>query len=277
LSLVPENTLDGYLELYDQNSYSFLRSSLQTGIGVTDLLVFENLKAGTYFIRVAGGGYGSYTLNNDFTPTAIPNGNDAEPNGNYYEASLIADGSSATGHIGFWGNGSVDDFDWFSFSLSKKSDITIKAIPESSLDIVFDIYNANGNTFIVSGINSGTGLTDSLLYEDLEAGSYYIRISGGGYGSYTLTLSTKESGLSVENSMKDQLKIIPDRTSSILNIKNAPFSGFTTVEIVDNSGKIIMKEKLINSNNQIDFSGRKGLFLVKVTIGKTILVRKVVF
>jgi hypothetical protein len=275
--LVPEITLDGYLDLYDQNGSSFLRSSLQTGIGVTDSLNFEKLKTGTYFIRVGGGGWGSYTLNNVFTPTAIPNGNDAKPNGTFEEAIPITNGISTTGHIGFWGNGSVDDYDCFSFSVSQKSNITINAIPESSLDIVFDLFTANGNTFIVSGINAGMGIADSLVYEDLEAGSYFIRISGGGYGSYTLTLSVKESGLSVENSLKDQLKIIPDRKSGILMINNVTSSDLTSVEIVDVSGKTIMKEKLFSTNIQIDFSGKQGLFLVKISTGKTVLVRKVLF
>jgi hypothetical protein len=275
-ALVPEITLDGYLDLYDQNGYSFLRRSLQTGVGISDSLIYENLQAGTYFIRVGGGGYGSYTLNNIFTPTSIPTGNDVEPNNSYSQAISISNGLSLTGHIGFWGNGSVDDYDYYSFTLSKKSNITIKANPESSLDVVFDIYTSGGN-YIVSGINAGIGLTDSLFYQSLEAGTYFIRISGGGYGSYTLSLSVMESGLSVENSIMNQLIIIADRERNILNINNISTSNISSVEIIDICGKIVLKEKLFNTNNQINFSGRNGLFLVKVTTGKSILVRRVLF
>jgi hypothetical protein len=276
-AVAPESTLDAYLDLYDQNGYSFLRASIQTGVGITDSLKFENLKAGTYFVRVGGGGYGSYTLSNIFTPTAIPNGNDIEPNGTYSEAFQISSGISTTGHIGYWGNGSIDDYDWFTFSTPAKGTINLKSIPESTLDIYFDLYTANGNTFLRTSSNSGFGQTDTLFYEDLEAGTYYIRIAGGGYGSYTLNYSFKEAGVSVDNSIFKQLKIMPDVKRGILMINNINPSCITSVEIVDRSGKTILRERLANTNNQIDFSGRKGLFLIKVSSKSETRTSKVVF
>jgi hypothetical protein len=276
-AVVPESTLDAYLDLYDQNGYSFLRASIQTGVGITDSLIYQNLKVGTYFVRVGGGGYGSYTLNNVFTPTAIPNGNDIEPNSTYSEASPISNGNSKTGHLGYWGNGSIDDYDWFTFSTPSKGTVKLKATPESSLDLYFDLYTASGNTFLRTSSNSGPGKTDTLFYENLDAGTYYIRIAGGGYGSYTLTYSFKEAGVSVDNSILEQLKIIPDNKRGILMINNINPTCFTSVEIVELSGKTILKERLTNTNNQIDFSDRKGLFLIKVSSKSETRTTKVVF
>jgi hypothetical protein len=254
-----------------------LRYSTQTGVGVTDSLVYSNLKAGTYFMMIGGGGYGSYTLNNVFTPTAIPNGNDTEPNDNYNQANSISINGSRTGHLYFFGNGSGDYYDFFSFTIPSKGNIKLKIAPEITLDPFIDLYDQNGETLLRYSSQSGFGVNDSLSYDDLIAGTYFIGVGGMGYGSYTLSLSFTEGGVSVANPMNNQLKIIPDIKSGILMINNVPSSELTLVEIVDVSGKTIMKEKLFNTNNQINFSGKKGLFLIKVSTGKTMLVRKVVF
>jgi len=275
--LIPENMLDGSINLYDQNGTSFLRYSIQTGIGVNDTLIYENLKAGTYFIDIGGSGYGSYTLNNAFTPTSIPNGNDIEPNGTSTEANSININSPKTGHINYFGNGSIDNYDFYSFSIPAKGKITSTLVPENTLDAYIDLYDQNGTTFLRYSSQTGSGVTDTLIYDNLDAGTYYIGIGGIGYGSYTLNLSFTESGLSVENPLSDQVKIIPDIRNGILVIDNVPDLDLRSVEIIDVSGKTIMKEKLFNTNNQVYFSGKKGLFLVKVSTGKKIIVRKIVF
>jgi hypothetical protein len=276
-TLVQDHTLDAFIDLFDQDGSSFLRSSTQTGVGVTDSLVFSYLKAGTYFILISGGGYGSYTLNNGFTPTAIPNGNDNEPNGTYTEAISLNINGSKTGHLNYFGNGSIDNYDFYSFSIPAKGKIAATLVPENTLDAYIDLYNQDGATFLRNSTQTGVGVTDTLIYEDLNAGTYFIGIGGSGFGSYTLNLSFTEGGVSVENSMNNQLKIIPDIKRGILTINNVPSSDLTSVEIVDLSGKIIMKEKLFNTNNQISFSGKSGLFLVKISSGKSILIRKVIF
>jgi len=73
------------------------------------------------------------------------------------------------------------------------------------------------------------------------------------------------------------LEIIPDQERGIIRVNNVPVSDLTSIELVDISGKTILKEKLFNTNNQVDLSGKKGMFLVKVSTGKTIVVRKIVF
>jgi hypothetical protein len=67
-SLNPGALPAAYLDLYDQNGFSFLKQSIQTGNASDDVLTYDNLKAGTYFIRVGGGGDGSYVLSNTYTP-----------------------------------------------------------------------------------------------------------------------------------------------------------------------------------------------------------------
>jgi hypothetical protein len=275
-TLVQDNTLDAYIDLYDQDGVRFLRYSIQTGLGVTDSLSFSYLKAGTYYIMIGGGGYGSYTLNNFFTPTAIPNGNDAEPNDIYSEANPIIINSSKTGHLNYFGNGLSDNSDFYSFSIPAKGKITATLVPENTLDGYIELYDHDGISFLMYTIQTGDGMADTLIYENLNAGNYYMRIGGSGYGSYTLNLSFTEGGLSVESSVTDQMKIIPDRKNGILTINNVPVSEISSCEIVDMSGKIILKERLFNINNQIAVT-EKGMYLIKVSTGKEILVRKVVF
>jgi len=276
-TLVQDNTIDAYMDLLDQDGINFLRVSSETGLGVTDSLVFSNLKAGTYFIRIGGGGYGSYSLNNYFTPTAIPNGNDAEPNETYAEANSLNINNSKTGHINYFGNGTLDYYDFYTFSISAKGKITAILTPENTLDAYIDLYDQNGTTFLRFSTQTGTGIADTLIYEDLNAGSYFIGIGGSGYGSYTLNLSFTENVVSVENPIKNQVTIVPNFNNKIISINNIPASDVTSIEIIDVSGRIILRERLFNTNNQINFSGKRGLFLVKVSSGKTKVVRKVVF
>ncbi|HNW50638.1 MAG TPA: T9SS type A sorting domain-containing protein [Prolixibacteraceae bacterium] len=275
-ALIPQNTLDAYLDLYDQNGYSYLQGSVEVGLGVSDSLIYENLKAGTYYIRVGGGGFGSYTLKNTFTATAIPNGNDTEPDDTPAQANPLTINGSTTGHINYYGNGSLDYYDWFTFSTSAKGTLTIRAVPEPSLDSYLDLFSADGNRFFATSYEAGMGKTDTLIYQELEADSYGVRISGGGYGSYTIFLSFQNT-VGVNEWICDKPVIIADVQKGILTVNNIMEPRNCSVEVYDMMGRQMLKEKLNNPDNPIEFNGKRGIFLVKVSSPQGVYLSKVAF
>jgi hypothetical protein len=259
--IIPESTLDAYLDLYDWNGESFLRTSTETGTGINDTLIFENLKAGTYYLRIGGGGYGSYTLKNVFSPTAIPDGNDIEPNDSYGQAIALMSGSPKTGHVNYFGDGSMDYYDWYSFSFSEKSDVVIRLVPEQTLDGYVELFNAN-TQFLGKSTDEGNGQTDTFSSEELEAGTYYVKVGGEGYGSYTLTVSIDKK-VSSNHIESKPLAIFSDQNGRII-INNVDLTNTTVLEIYNLDGKRLLKEQLSNTTNSIAFTEKPGLYIVRV-------------
>ncbi|MCF8362177.1 MAG: T9SS type A sorting domain-containing protein [Prolixibacteraceae bacterium] len=188
---ISENTLDIVLSLYDSNGTTYIRGcDICGGTGENETLVFENLAAGTYYLNVSRyvTSYGSYTLENEFIPTAIPDGNDVEPNNDKDNALTLDLNGSVTGHLGYYGSSLTDVNDWYMFTVQNEGQITFTGIPESTLDIVLSLYDSNGTTYLGGcDICGGTGENTSLVYENLAAGSYYIKVSRyNTYGSYIL-------------------------------------------------------------------------------------------
>jgi uncharacterized protein (TIGR02145 family) len=189
---IPESTLNINIEMFDSNGTTFIKSSSVAGeTGENNVLVYPNLKEGTYYLRTTrySSTYGSYTIENVFEPTAIPDGNDEEPNDTWDQAQEISLNTPVTGHIGFYGNGHIDINDWFSVQIDNPGEITIEVDPESTLDISVFLYDVNGTTYLKGcDVCGGTGEITSLQYNITTAGKYYINLSRASstYGSYTL-------------------------------------------------------------------------------------------
>ncbi len=143
-------------------------------------------------------GFGSYTLSNTFTPTLLPLGNDAENNDTYENAILLSVGESKTGHIGYTNLDGTDNYDWYVFTVSQADKYSVVISPDDMLNTDPSLYQTNGNTYL-GGFNKtgGDGENDTLFEKELSVGTYYIKISAYGYGSYTIYLENSQQTLTL--------------------------------------------------------------------------------
>ncbi|MDA3881804.1 MAG: choice-of-anchor J domain-containing protein [Bacteroidales bacterium] len=195
----PESTLGLYIELFNQNS----TASLVYTRGLLDedvVMSYDNIKAGTYYLRVGKEfvdgvySYGSYTIENSFTPTDLFDKNDVEPNNTDIEAQTVDFVSPFSGHIGYSDGITTDDSDWYVFTTTDETRISIDGLAENTLALDFTLLEANGSTVIESISATTTGEAVRLTYDNLPVGTYYLKVlrvnlsQGYTFGSYTLEI-----------------------------------------------------------------------------------------
>jgi len=185
ISTSSDSTLIINLMLYDQDKSGLLAS--QTGTG--DFSVRRNdLLPGTYYInlrRWGDNGGGSYTITGSLTSPALDN--DPESNNTATEASQLDIDGSDTGHLGFYGNATRDQYDWWKITTTLDGSLLISASADSTLGITLFLFDQNTTAHL--GNNYGKDLV-TVQRDDLSPGTYYIRLepdSAESYGSYTLS------------------------------------------------------------------------------------------
>ena len=158
-----------------------------------DTLTFKlsNAAAGAYYLFMPlRGGYGGYTVKYDFIPCATANdiaGNDSKEN-----ATLIENGTTTQGRLGYDYSNSLDDKDWYQFVMPADGSASFIIQSEKTLAIGYaEILapNADG-TGTVRREGKWLDNPDSALVfkrDDLAAGTYYLYVPHrGGYGGYTV-------------------------------------------------------------------------------------------
>ena len=155
-------------------------------------LVVNDLIAGPYYIKLhSDSGYGSYTLNTEFTPCSYSN--DAEVNNNPSQAQSIALNGTVTGRLGYSYWRDADEEDWFKIDIPAEGKLTIKISQEESLNIYYkSLYIID--TEDVASERNYTYYGEDLVVSDLAAGTYYILIRlDNGYGGYSLNTAFAEN------------------------------------------------------------------------------------
>jgi len=173
--------LDIDMYIYDVDGNTILASGGK--YGSFESVYRVDLKAGTYFIRAyRSSGTGTYTIQTKFN--AAPYANDSEPNNSYDTAQELGINSSSTGHIKYYSANSTDYDDYWKVTIPYDGSLTINTTSDSA-DIDIYIYDIDGNTIIRS---AGTyGLTETIQFNNLMPGTYYIRLYSTGQGGYTIT------------------------------------------------------------------------------------------
>lgn len=169
------------LLIFDSDSLAILAS----GNWGTDAVVeFPNLSAGNYFVKVPRyTGYGSYFITSTFTPAAFTN--DMEPNSIPQNSNFLNIGDSVTGHLGFYGSGSLDGSDWYRFNLLERGKITFNAIATGTLQFNnLLIYGQDTTTLVGYGTWGTSGNVNTCI---TIPGTYFFNLKRYvGYGSYQL-------------------------------------------------------------------------------------------
>ncbi|MEB3223629.1 MAG: hypothetical protein VKS61_16265 [Candidatus Sericytochromatia bacterium] len=136
---------------------------------------------GTYYVRVAAYDSASpYTLKTGFTPVLDPN----EPNDDWAKATKLELGKPAT-FAGFWGEGDADyDLDYFRVTLPAgastfKVNLTNNSTSSEPARYTFKLYKGD-KSYVTSLATESqqSDIVDGELGTDLEAGDYYIVVTG---------------------------------------------------------------------------------------------------
>jgi len=183
------SSIDVDVALYDVNGTSTLHSDGRSG---TYSEVFSFLQPGTYYVHVYRwtGTSGTYTINNTFaTPTRAA---ETEPNDTPTNAIALSPTGIATGHIGFYGNASLDAEDYWKITTTEDTWLRVQVRSDSldlrgdmALDLDVTMYDVNGTSSITSDGRSGTF---SQVARFLRPGTYYVRVWrwSGRAGSYEI-------------------------------------------------------------------------------------------
>jgi hypothetical protein len=176
--------------LYDSDTTSALSNDNQ--IGPTSE-VWGLLKPGTYYIKVFRvNGTGTYSMGTSFTAPRWAS--DLEPNDSPALAAPLSPNSSATGNIGFFGNHSGDNNDYWKIKVTEDGFLRVR-IQADSLDLRgdapyfqlnADMYDTNSTSRLASDIQPGTY---SQVWQFVRAGTYYVNVwlFAGRAASYQIT------------------------------------------------------------------------------------------
>jgi hypothetical protein len=229
-------TLEIDLYMYDVNGTS-QKAGNDISIGRSEATHYYGLKAGTYFVRAfCYGGYGSYRVSSQFTAAQFTN--DPEPNDSLSAARTISLNSIFTGHLGFFGNGARDQYDFYTFTLPAVWDtLFIRTDSDPTIDIDLRLYGQSGNEITSSG---ASGPTELLIYPSAGAGTYSVRLSGygSGYGSYGVIVSNiRPSTPLVSVQEQEPASGLPKNFSLSQNYPN-PFNPTTSISYTIPQGGI---------------------------------------
>jgi hypothetical protein len=233
----PTIEIDNYI--YDQDRTTQIASYAYGGSHTWDTTYFNNLVPGTYYVlSFRYGGYGSYSIANNFIPAGL--GNDPEPNDSIPVAKNITVNTLSTGHLGYYDRGNVDRNDYFAFTVTSVWD-TLFIRTDSSPTLELDLYLYNSAQEWISS-SGAYGTTELLIFTNLQPGTYYVNAYDyGGYGSYGLIITNVRPNsplVSVENKTVD---LIPDEFDLKQNYPN-PFNPSTTIEFsLPQSGFVTLK------------------------------------
>ena len=183
------SAIDVDVWLYDVNGTTSITSDRQSG---TYSEVIGFLKPGTYYVNVwrYSGTSGSYTISNTFSSPSRPF--EIEPNDSPATAVALSLSGTATGHIGFYSNGTTDTEDYWKITTTQNGWLRIQVRSDSldlrgdfTLDLDIWLYDVNGTTSITFDRRSGTF---SQVTAFLRPGTYYVNIwrYNGRAGSYEI-------------------------------------------------------------------------------------------
>ncbi len=180
----PTIEIDNYI--YDPNNLTELAGYLHGGSHPEDTSEFVNLVAGTYYIRTLDyGGYGSYTIKNQFIPANLPN--DTEPNDSAGAAIPLVLNGNSTGHLGFQNGSYRDNEDWRKVTTTQDGQFIIATYSDVTLEIDNYIYDQDKTTQLAGYLHGGSQPEDTSEVLNLGPGTYYVRsFAYSGYGSYTI-------------------------------------------------------------------------------------------
>ncbi len=194
---------DTRMYLYNSSGVpnNYLAYNDDGGPGLFSRITMYSLPPDIYYVRITEYGSNNEIANYQISLVQYGAVDDSyEPDDIYTQASEIQSGVPQTHSI----NDGGSDVDWVRFTLQVKSNITVETSGTSGDTIIY-LYNSTGvpNTYIRYNDDSGPGAFSRITYNNLEKGTYYVRVreygSNNEIANYTISLSVTplESALNI--------------------------------------------------------------------------------
>ncbi len=154
----------------------------------TDSVAHKFLKAGRYYIKSynwTNTPGGTYNLLLSFTPALFVN--DSGTNDNCNQSQSLSFSNHISGHLGYVKNRTADMEDWYYVDMP--TDGKLQIIEEPAVELLSGIFLFEGDgTKWITTRYGRKGVADTLNFNNLKAGRYYIRVYNwdNHYGSYRL-------------------------------------------------------------------------------------------
>jgi len=98
--------------------------------------------------------------------------------------------------------------------------------------------------------------------------------SGGNISIDAITLAAGTTGIG-SKMIQSKISVYPNPTNGLVNVKMDNMYN-ATIQVFDIVGKMVYTKNSMSDNEQIDLSGRKGIYLVKVSDGVSSTTHKVI-
>ncbi|MEB3885594.1 pre-peptidase C-terminal domain-containing protein [Lyngbya sp. CCY1209] len=175
---------DANITLYESNG-TLLRDS--TNPGRQEDEISDTLEPGTYFLEVEPQGTAKTPYLLDIFASSDAADTDGGPipgSSLYTDIGELAEDYSKIDTVGFGNGSSRDQVDYYGFSLSEEKRVSI-SLENLSANINLELRDSS-DSVLYSSRNGGKA--DENIEEDLERGTYYIRVEpqGSARGNYTL-------------------------------------------------------------------------------------------
>ncbi len=156
-----------------------------------DTLTITDVGVGTYYVNLHRyRGHGGYRLKYIFTANTYTN--DAEPNDESGSGSMLEDGKTVQGHLGYLdGNEYRDNDDWYRIKVEQdgKVQLVVNCDQTYKLELQyldFVRYASDTNDYH-SRATKWYFSNDTLTITDVGVGTYYVKLHRyGGHGGYKL-------------------------------------------------------------------------------------------
>ncbi|MEA3459383.1 MAG: pre-peptidase C-terminal domain-containing protein [Chloroflexota bacterium] len=175
--------------------------------------LMSSSSGGTYYVQVRGG-YGSYTIElSSESQNDVDSGGDA--------GDKVADALEVKTEQTFSGQiGDFDEEDWYRFEVPNEHILSLSFTPSEDAEPM-DVYLLDPDQHeIWSEEYVGPRVTKSVskLMSSSSGGTYYVQVRGG-YGSYTIELSSEsqndvDSGGDAGDKVADALEVKTEQTFS---------------------------------------------------------------
>ena len=223
-------TLSGLTEDIDVRLYDSAGSQIANSDnwGTASETITEELNTGTYYIQVYpfSGAETNYNLSVSATPL-VPIDNAGNT---FSNARVINVDSNATIYSDWVGNADTNDYYRFSLNDTSDFDLTLSGLTE---DIDVRLYDSAGSQIAYSG---NVGTASESITEELNAGTYYIRVYpyNGAETNYTLSVSAS---------------VIPQTNLSFSSFDIFDASGDSTSNSIFQGGAIRLSYDLLDTTS----------------------------
>lgn len=196
---------------------------------------------------------------------------EAESNDNYQTANALSINTDVSGTVGY----NDDTEDWYKVTLPSDGKIQIVETMTSELFSGIYLYDDNGTDRFDQKTGQSGG-TDSLVYTNLAAGVFYVKIINWGncYGSYSLKANfSQTTSISDPDVDAYSISINPNSGRIIIKSKN-----INSVEIYNLLGENVYSTATKSQQGiyDIDISScPKGIYLIKIYDGKKVYSEKI--